>query len=114
MTRYSHLAAIILSAIAITACTGHSQEKVELGADSIMPVSDHQVDSTIYKMGIKAAHELMDAVRDTSDFNSALLDIQARIHLIRTRVDAEAAADYSKGFTDGVSVRCDSLGRKLQ
>lgn len=91
----------IAAAMMLTACGDGS------GVSS--RVKDHKAYSLGQEHGVMAV-SLKDDEPAMQDF---LLDVRARITNINTNIGAQAAADYERGFIDGVSQADDSLARVL-
>ncbi|MCM1354906.1 MAG: hypothetical protein NC212_00700 [Staphylococcus sp.] len=77
------------------------QEKVSV------KVKDHKA----YSLGEEHAQQLLMNADDEDKVQDNLLEIQARISNIRSKLGAQSAADYERGFTDYLKANNDSLAK---
>lgn len=75
-------------------------------------VSSKVRDRQAYNLGKEHAAEAV-RLKDPSALQDYLLEVRARMSNISARVGRQAAADYERGFTDGVTAANDSLAREL-
>lgn len=115
---------VLLLATAISACSSNSNDTVTYEITSASATTSGQpsstqrdespksssvitydetssdTDSAPYKLGFKHAQELVRCGADTSRINDCLLDINARITNIRSRIGEDAAKQYTNGLRD--------------
>ena len=83
---------------------------VSCGGDG---VSSRVRDRQAYNLGKEHAAEAVKLSESPSELQDYLLEVRARMTNIGARVGRPAAADYERGFTDGVTAGSDSLAREL-
>ncbi len=76
-------------------------------------VSSKVKDKKAYHPGEEHAERLLQYANNEDALQDGLLDIRARISNIRSKLGAQAAADYERGFTDYIRTNNDSLARIL-
>lgn len=76
-------------------------------------VTSHVRDREAYNLGQRHAARAVELAGNQAALEDYLLDVRARMNNISVKVSHQAAADYERGFTDGVSSRSDSLARIL-
>ncbi len=76
-------------------------------------VSSRVRDRQAYNLGKDHAAEAVKLKDDPSALQDYLLEVRARMTNIGARVGRQAAVDYERGFTDGVTAANDSLAREL-
>ena len=92
--------AILILAIGLSACSGDG-------------VSSRVRDRKAYNLGREHAERAVELRADESGLQEYLLDVRARVNNIGARIGRQAAADYERGFIDGVTASSDSLARIL-
>lgn len=101
MKLYPILSSLILSlSLTLVSCDGGG-------------VSSRVRDRQAYNLGKEHAAEAVRLSKDPSALQDYLLEVRARMSNISARVSRQAAADYERGFTDGVTAANDSLAREL-
>lgn len=76
-------------------------------------VSPHVRDKKAYALGREHGAAVIAISDNESVLQDRLLDVQARITNINSRLGAQAAADYERGFVDYIVETDDSLARIL-
>lgn len=76
-------------------------------------VSGKVKDKKAYRLGGEHAQRLLEQAANEDSLQDGLLDIRARISNIHSKLGAQAAADYERGFTDYIRANNDSLARIL-
>lgn len=90
-----------VSLLALVACGDSSQ------------VSGHVKDRKAYSLGQEHGERIVGVRSDEPALQDALLDVRARITNIHSRIGAQAAADYERGFVDYIKANDDSLAHVL-
>lgn len=101
------LALCIMSAVASAGCSCGSSES---GTPS-EKVSKKVKDWKAYNLGVDHAKEVIAISHDEPKLQDALLEVRARITNIHTKLGAQSAADYERGFTEEIRTEKDSLAR---
>lgn len=76
-------------------------------------VSGKVKDKKAYRLGGEHAERLLEYAAEEDALQDGLLDIKARISNIRSKLGAQSATDYERGFTDYIRSHNDSLARIL-
>lgn len=76
-------------------------------------VSRHVRDRKAYSLGQEHGEAVVKLRDDEAAMQDALLDVRARMTNIRSRLGAQAEADYERGFVDYIKANDDSLARVL-
>lgn len=87
-------------------CSGSSSFRSET-------VSGKVKDKKAYRLGQEHAERLLQYADNEDALQDGLLDIRARISNIDSKLGAQSATDYERGFTDYISANNDSLARIL-
>lgn len=103
-----HLYIIIFAALLLGGCSGKQAEKSPVGE-----AAEHTTDLEVFKLGSDDAHKMLDKCQTITEIERELLDVKARIHLINTRVGADAARDYTEGFESYIKENNDSIARLI-
>lgn len=74
-------------------------------------VSGKVKDWKAYNLGADHAKKVIEIAHDESKLQDALLEVRARITNIHTKLGAQSAADYERGFTEEIRTEKDSLAR---
>lgn len=104
---------ILLSVTLLFLCSGCSCSSEE-GEDSVPKkekVSSKVKDWKAYNLGADHAKEIIAIAHDESELQDALLEVRARITNIETKLGAQSATDYERGFTEYIRTEKDSLAR---
>ncbi|MDE5988394.1 MAG: hypothetical protein K2H17_03245 [Duncaniella sp.] len=94
--------------LSVTTSCGSSDETARQ-----QTVSGKVKDKKAYHLGEEHACKLLEQVADEDAVQDELLEIRARISNIGSKLGAQAAADYERGFTDYIRANNDSLARLL-
>lgn len=99
-------ALLLLQCAAISCSCSEENRKQET-------VSGKVKDKKAYRLGSEHAERLLEYAADEDALQDGLLAIRARISNIHSKLGAQPAADYERGFTDYVRTHNDSLARIL-
>jgi len=110
MKKYNVLAftLCIMSAVASAGCGCSSSSELETPPEK---VSSKVKDWKAYNLGVDHAKEVIAISNDEPKLQDALLEVRARITNIHTKLGAQSAADYERGFTEEIRTEKDSLAR---
>lgn len=100
LRRASVVLSVVAAVFALASCGGDG-------------VSSGVRDRKAYNLGRKHAEHAVELRADESALQEYLLDVRARANNIGARIGRQAAADYERGFVDGVTASSDSLARIL-
>ena len=92
--------AMLTLAVGLASCSGDG-------------VSSRVRDRKAYNLGREHAARAVELRADETGLQEYLLDVRARATNIGARIGRQAAADYERGFVDGVTASSDSLARIL-
>lgn len=102
-----YLSACVLTAALSTGCSCSSDTRT----GQTEKVSGKVKDWKAYNLGADHAKEVISISDDEAKLQDALLEVRARITNIRTKLGAQAATDYERGFTEEIRTKKDSLAR---
>lgn len=102
-----HLSLCLLTAALLTGCSCTSDRTT----GQAEKVSGKVKDWKAYNLGADHAKEIISIADDEAKLQDALLEVQARITNIRTKLGAQSATDYERGFTEEIRTEKDSLAR---
>ena len=76
-------------------------------------VSKNVRDQKAYVLGESHGKRAVELINDEGELQDLLLDVRARTSNIRSKLGAQSAADYERGFHDYVKANSDSLAKLL-
>lgn len=86
-----------------TSCGDHAAQQQK--------VSKKVRDKKAYALGGEHAKKLLEYASDEDRIQDGLLETRARISNINSKLGAQSATDYERGFTDYIRQNNDSLAR---
>lgn len=81
------------------------------GTNKQEKISSKVIDWKAYNLGADHAKEVISIAHDESELQDALLEVRARISNIHSKLGAQSATDYERGFTEYIRTEKDSLAR---
>lgn len=101
--------ATLLTAAILSGCSCNSSDNSD--DSTTEKVSGKVKDWKAYNLGADHAKEVIKIAHDEPKLQDALLEVRARITNIRTKLGAQSAVDYERGFTEEIRTEKDSLAR---
>lgn len=100
-----------LCLLSLAVITGLSAESCSCSEEYVREesVSSRVKDKSAYKLGEEHAAKLLEVVDNEAAVQDGLLDVRARMSNIRSKLGAQSATDYERGFTDYIRANNDSL-----
>lgn len=106
--RYILYSFVAFSSLLTTGCSC-SRSSDELNSQP--KVAGKVLDWKAYNLGTEHAKEVIKIAHNESELQDALLDVRARISNINSKLGAQSATDYERGFTEYIRTEKDSLAR---
>ncbi len=103
MNALRYLLTAFVTLVMLTACSSKPAEEAPA------PQSTQE----IYDLGAADARKMLEQCTTQAQVETELLDVRARIHNIESRVDSQAATDYTRGFEDYLRAHSDSVVKQI-
>lgn len=102
-----HISFILLATVAVSCSCGSTDGTSPQGEK----VSNKVKDWKAYNLGADHANKVIEIANDEGQLQEALLEVRARISNIHSKLGAQSATDYERGFTEEIRAKKDSLAR---